>query len=36
VDEGVDDAGEEDGHEEDEHPDLLADALLQLVQISEK
>ena len=35
VDEGVDDAGGEDGHEEQEHADLLADALLQLVQVPE-
>ena len=35
MDEGVDDAGGEDGHEEQEHADLLADALLQLVQVPE-
>ena len=33
VDEGVDEARGEDGHEEDEHADLLANTLLQLVQV---
>ena len=35
MDEGIDDAGQEDGHEEDEHANLLADPLLQLVQVPE-